>query len=290
MLQLTRCRYITSPDDFVVSSRPISSSTTTFPLQHNSFTQPQDHTNTRATQVTEEMHLSLGEALRVLVPFFALVSAAPSAPTTLVKLSFALEPADPTLLDRTLHEISDPLSPRYGQHLTRDEAHALVAPRDESADVVKRWLAEAGVPRHEITHEGRWIHANVPAGHAKRLAADAGLDASSDIKRSLADSLSDHVSHVHRSDPNVREGQPTRRSVKARDMDVRPRNLGEEQGPELEKHKPDLKNCHKQVTPACLREWYKIPEKKQKPAKGNLFGVIGFLEVCQLLRMLFFPY
>ncbi|KAK0387320.1 hypothetical protein NLU13_5633 [Sarocladium strictum] len=198
------------------------------------------------------MRSSWESIFRVLIPFFTLVSAAPSGPTTLVKLSFGLAPADPTLLDRTLSEVSDPTSSSYGKHLTREEAQALVAPRPDSADTVKRWLTDLGVRQDRVNHEGRWIHAHMPVEHAKRI-IENGLD--SDMKRSLPDHVNDHIALVHRSSPS--------------------------HGPNpsaIVERSPGPNNCHQVASPACMREWYGVPAKKEKAVKGNLLGIVGFFE------------
>jgi tripeptidyl-peptidase-1 len=218
------------------------------------------------------MHVSLDRSLWVLVPFISLASAAPSGSGALVKLSFGLEPADPSLLGRTLHEISDPLSPRYGQHLAREEAHALVAPRDDSADVVKRWLTDAGIPRDQISHEGRWVHANVPNEHARRIMLS---DSVFDVKRALPDSVNNHIALVHRSSSSRHAGHLRRDLVHERSR----AQVRTAEKSDLESRKSDLKNCHKVASPACMRNWYKIPTKKEKPTKGNLLGIVGFFEV-----------
>lgn len=222
------------------------------------------------------MRLSLPVTLTVLGPFLAFVCAAPSGPSNLVKLSIALAPADSTLLDRTLYEVSDPLSPRYGKHLTREEAHALVAPRDESANIVKRWLTDMGAPEELIHHEGRWIEADVPAEYAKRF---SGRESALNQKRSLPDAVSEHITLVHRSSGSE-VGRDARQSLNRRRIQPKAAAV---QDPGLQSRKPDLNNCHLVAGPACMREWYKIPVKKEKPTKGNLLGIVGFLGVSKTL-------
>jgi tripeptidyl-peptidase-1 len=41
--------------------------------------------------------------------------------------------------------VSDPDSPRYGQHLTKDEVTSLTAAPQESVDLVAQWLVDAGI-------------------------------------------------------------------------------------------------------------------------------------------------
>lgn len=53
-------------------------------------------------------------------------------------------------LTRQLFAVSDPQSPQYGQHLTQQQVHDLVAPTAESVRVVLAWLAANGVPAASI--------------------------------------------------------------------------------------------------------------------------------------------
>ncbi len=70
-------------------------------------------------------------------------------PDQRIKLTFAIKQQNLGELELALMAVSDPASPNYGQHLTRDEVDALVAPAPESISTVKRWLAA-----HDITITG----------------------------------------------------------------------------------------------------------------------------------------
>ena len=64
-------------------------------------------------------------------------------------------------LTRILHDVSDPLSPNYGQHLTREEVAALTS-NPESRDAVISYLSLKGASVVSETLSGDYITANAP--------------------------------------------------------------------------------------------------------------------------------
>ena len=61
-----------------------------------------------------------------LAPAWSVVGSSPR--TTELELIFAVKQTNIEKLHDTLMEVSTPTSPKYGQHLTNDQVHALVAP------------------------------------------------------------------------------------------------------------------------------------------------------------------
>lgn len=55
-------------------------------------------------------------------------------------------------LVRQLYEVSDPRHSKYGQHLSTDQVHELVRPRDESLAGIEEWLDQAGVSASDISY------------------------------------------------------------------------------------------------------------------------------------------
>ena len=64
-------------------------------------------------------------------------------------------------LTRILHDVSDPLSPNYGQHLTREEVADLTS-NPESRDAVVSYLSSNGASVISETLGGEYITANAP--------------------------------------------------------------------------------------------------------------------------------
>ena len=55
-------------------------------------------------------------------------------------------------LERHLYEVSDPDHQRYGQHLSQQEIHDLVAPGNDASAKVHQWLADNNVQLHDIQY------------------------------------------------------------------------------------------------------------------------------------------
>lgn len=62
----------------------------------------------------------------------------------LLELTFALKQQRLDELEKVLLDVSDPRSLKYGQHLSRDEVNALVAPRSRDVSAVLHWLQNVG--------------------------------------------------------------------------------------------------------------------------------------------------
>lgn len=63
----------------------------------------------------------------------------------MIKLQIALKQGKWDELEKTLFEVSDPLHPSYGQHLSQEQVEALVAPSDETLNEVEAWLKSHGI-------------------------------------------------------------------------------------------------------------------------------------------------
>lgn len=68
----------------------------------------------------------------------------------ILELRIALPQPNFHALEQHLYEVSVPDHARYGQHLSKVEVDALVAPRPDSLDSVDAWLAEHGLGAEDI--------------------------------------------------------------------------------------------------------------------------------------------
>ncbi|KAH8982183.1 subtilisin-like protein [Lactarius hatsudake] len=82
----------------------------------------------------------------------------PSAGTT-IDLHFALKPHHENAVIDALYEVSDPKSPKYGAHLSKEQVAQLVAPHTETLELINSWLEHHGVPSStmSMTHGGSWL-------------------------------------------------------------------------------------------------------------------------------------
>ncbi|KAG0646389.1 Sedolisin-B [Hyphodiscus hymeniophilus] len=72
-------------------------------------------------------------------------------------------------LERHLYEVSDPDHPRYGQYLAVEDIHDLVAPSEESLDLVHEWLLTNGVDKFNYSPAKDWINIYIDVESAERL-------------------------------------------------------------------------------------------------------------------------
>lgn len=86
----------------------------------------------------------------------------PAAKDEMVHLQIALKQGTEGEVERHLEEVSDPSHARYGQHLTAEDIHALVAPAEESVELVKAWLADHGITDHAFNPSRDWVSISVP--------------------------------------------------------------------------------------------------------------------------------
>jgi tripeptidyl-peptidase-1 len=75
------------------------------------------------------------------------------------------------VLEKNLYEVSDPKHPRYGQHLSKSEVEALVAPHPESLNLVNEWLATFGVDEDSLVRSPArdWVTLKIPVSLAEKM-------------------------------------------------------------------------------------------------------------------------
>ena len=210
----------------------------------------------------------------------------PPALDKLIKLSIGLQSENFEHFERTVHQISDPDHPRYGRHLSSEEAKALLKPRQEASDSVKRWLSEAGVPETQIREDGQWIHVRTTVDHAENLLSTRfGVFTRDEehVVRTLEYSVPEEVRH------HIVSIQPTtffhafkkHRNMERSIFNDNPENKRGEGG---SYGNVNLNQCKTQLTPACIRKIYKIPSDYPKADKKSLYGIVGFNGVSGSVR------
>jgi tripeptidyl-peptidase-1 len=93
---------------------------------------------------------------------------------TTLELVFAVKQQNLKKLEEEVLAVSDPASPRYGQHLTNRQVHALVAPTAAHVEAVHAFLARHGVSGSAQNTNSDFITAHVSVGKAEAMLAYAG--------------------------------------------------------------------------------------------------------------------
>lgn len=97
-------------------------------------------------------------------------------PDHIIKLRIGLPQPNFPELERHLYEVSDPDHERYGQHLSKEEVEALVAPHPESVELVSQWLAEHGFDEADLERSSAkdWVTIRVPVRVAEMMLDTVG--------------------------------------------------------------------------------------------------------------------
>lgn len=95
----------------------------------------------------------------------------PLDPEAIVPLRIALKQGNLHLAEEKLYSVSDPSSPKYGQHWSHKEIADFFAPSDASVEAVRTWLHEEGIhsDRVRVSNSKGWLHVDVSASDAGRL-------------------------------------------------------------------------------------------------------------------------
>ena len=74
-------------------------------------------------------------------------------------------------LERQLFEISNPYHYKYGQHLSKDDVEALVAPGKISIRLVDEWLESFGIPKNQVSRSpaNDWVMINISVSLAEEM-------------------------------------------------------------------------------------------------------------------------
>lgn len=187
-------------------------------------------------------------------------------------------------MEETLYQISDPTHARYGQHLSRSEASALIRPRQETVELVRRWLSSENIPEHKVRDRGHFMDATVTVQDAERLlAANYSLfeRGGHNVVGTLAYSVPADVR------PHITAIQPTTFFDMSNFSNMAQRDHFQAEGDEAysaggnatdaqaESTKKDI--CAVLNTPACLRKLYKMKSSDStEPDPRSLLGVAGF--------------
>ncbi|XP_014558549.1 hypothetical protein COCVIDRAFT_94201 [Bipolaris victoriae FI3] len=191
--------------------------------------------------------------------------------------------------EELLMAVSDPDSPRYGQHWTQEEVHSFFSPSDESVTTVQQWLEES-LPAADLAHpitQSRnkgWIEFSATIQQLENLLGtefhnyhhDSGRKVVATEAYYVPASIVEHVDFIwpgillsHQMEEDAagntllqKRGIPAAHPVKQQGAPV-PLQLQSN----LESSSTvACSNNHTALEPACIRELYGVP---QGPALSN---------------------
>lgn len=214
------------------------------------------------------------------------VSTGPAPADHLLDMRIGLKQARLDELISSLYEVSNPTHHRYGQHLSKEEVSELVAPHDDTVDLVDAWLAAHGVDVYAVDRlgAGEWLSLTLSVTQAEKMLgtnyevydnAQTGESIVRTTSYSLPTILHPHVDVVtptthfsnmrrmkatsHRSSNTVIEPVPTSLTFDRNGVAAVPAS------------------CARTITPTCLRALYNTTGFTPTGELSTL-GITGYLE------------
>ncbi|KAF8802988.1 subtilisin-like protein [Phlegmacium glaucopus] len=192
------------------------------------------------------------------------------------------------VLEKHLYEVSDPEHERYGQHLSKTQVEALVAPHDESVELVNKWLGTFGINEDGLVRSPAkdWVTVTVPVSLAEKMLdttyhvwrhAESGEYLVRTTSYSLPSNLHDHIDVIQ---PTTMFGR-----FKKQKSTVFPVDEGSLIDQLAANAAPFVDavsgvtvdaSCNRTITITCLRQLYNavgfVPS-----AANNSIGITGYL-------------
>ncbi|KAF9498824.1 tripeptidyl peptidase A [Pleurotus eryngii] len=211
----------------------------------------------------------------------------PAPPDHIIKLRIGLpQPTFPEL-ERHLYEVSDPNHERYGQHLSKEEVEALVAPHPESVELVSQWLAEHGFDESDLERSSAkdWVTIRVPVRVAEMM-----LDTKYSVwkhndgdylVRTTSYSVPEHLhDHIDVIQPTTMFGRFKGQKSTIHSVEDVPEQkntvaLASAHAATAPVVDP---SCNTTITVTCLKQLYNAVNYVVKAAKKNSVALTGYLE------------
>ncbi|EJD01556.1 tripeptidyl peptidase A [Fomitiporia mediterranea MF3/22] len=205
----------------------------------------------------------------------------------ILELKIALPQPSFHALEKHLYEVSDPGHVRYGQHLSKEEVEALVAPHADSIASVDEWLASHGINTDELIRSPAqdWVTVRVPVALAEAMlnteyylwTHEASGDTSvRTLEYSVPESVLEHVELVQPTTmfARMKKQRTTFRWSANQDVTATANNsvLDLPNGVHVDA------SCNTTVTVTCLKQLYNAVGFNTSAKIGNQIGITGYLE------------
>ncbi|KAI8969572.1 peptidase S8/S53 domain-containing protein [Trametes punicea] len=211
------------------------------------------------------------------------VRVGPASPNATLNLRVALVQNDIAGLQKALYDVSTPASPLYGQYLSKEEVEKFVAPKPQSVDAVKWWLADNGIEATAVTPAGDWLAFSLTVEKATELLdadfsifkhQETGETSIRTLSYSIPAELTAHIELVH---PTLTFSVPRRSGPVFQAVELlKPGSSKIKRATGVGSATiPPACASPTPIRPACLQELYGIPTALAK-SQSNHLGVIGY--------------
>ncbi|KAF8207431.1 family S53 protease [Mycena galopus ATCC 62051] len=193
------------------------------------------------------------------------------SPTQEIELLIALVQSNITGLAKVVDAISIPSSPSYGQHLTAAEVAEYVKPPADSLSTVMEWVTPNVASVTPFSPAGDIVKVSLTVKQAEGLFntkfstytySTNGQEIIRALNYSLPSTVQQHILHVH---PIIAFTPPLQH---ASQNSVYKRKAPPE--------RRQLAPCEDIVHPACIQEYYGIPNTTISGSTTNTMGVQGY--------------
>ncbi|KAH9057760.1 subtilisin-like protein [Lactarius vividus] len=190
---------------------------------------------------------------------------------TTIDFYIALKSQRENALVDALYQVSDPKSPKYGAHFSKEQVAVLVAPHPDTLDLVSSWLKHYGIPSSSIstTLGGNWLKVvGVSVSRANRILGASyqlyqHVETNDAVIRTIGYSLPEVLhGHIQAIVPTTHFGYPLTETMRPQ--------MYPSAGTEV------LSSREEGITPSYLRSLYKTIGYVPKATDRNTLGIAGY--------------
>ncbi|KAF8492103.1 tripeptidyl peptidase A [Gautieria morchelliformis] len=210
----------------------------------------------------------------------------PAPPDHDLTLRISLKQPNFNKLEEHLYAVSDPESPRYGQHLSKEQVQELVAPSSHGLSAVNDWLASMGFDVNGLVRSPSmdWLKIETTVKLAEEMLNTTyhvwdNIKTGDTLVRttswSVPEHLHEHIDLVHPT--TMFRGGLQRKAATFRKLDTASGKAAVMSIPATSPSAVDP-SCNTTITPTCLLELYNATQYKvQSALKGNKIAISSYL-------------
>ncbi|KAJ6488213.1 subtilisin-like protein [Mycena vitilis] len=210
------------------------------------------------------------------------------SPSRGLNLRFGLSQHGFSELESLLRDISDPVHPNYGKHLSKDQVHALSKPSSTTIKLVGDWLGAYNATSVKWSASQDSVTAVIPVSSAEimlstRFGIFEHVKSGKHVVRALSYSLpEDLISHIDFVHPTTAFFDPLRHGLGhfASGEDIATLSSHLQKRP-VALNQSEFVSCVNITDPPCIRRLYNIGSYTADAAVvgNNHIGVAGYLNI-----------